>query len=118
MSGLRIKKHPAFKPVNYTFDTELNSILYDTEKRSVQLILNESEEVILVVEAEVQVEIEWKGSANEILEHLEKNIRKNLRKDGRRSGARLVSGKPIPLVNINMISNVKKEEIVLQKKLI
>ena len=58
MSGLRIKKHPAFKPVNYTFDTELNSILYDTEKRSVQLILNESEEVILVVEAEVQVEIE------------------------------------------------------------
>ena len=58
MSGLRIKKHPASKSVNYTFDRELNSILYDTEKRSVQLILNKSEEVILVDEAEVQVEIE------------------------------------------------------------
>ena len=62
---------------------------------------------------EIQVEIERSDSANEILAGLEKNlrnIRSNLRRDGRRSGFRLISGKPVPEVAINMISNIKKKK--------
>ena len=36
MSGFRTKKHPTFKAVSNTFDREWNSILYNTEKRSVE----------------------------------------------------------------------------------
>ena len=64
-SGLRIKKHPAFKAVR-------NSIFYDTEKRLVELLLKESEEAVSVVEEEIQVEIERSDSTNEILKDLEK----------------------------------------------
>ena len=71
-SGLRIKKRPAFKPVSDTFEGEWNSILYNTEKRLVELLLKESEDAVSVVEAEIQVEIERSDSTNEILEHLEK----------------------------------------------
>ena len=46
--------------------------LYDTEKRLVELLLNESEEAVTVVDAEMQVEIERSDSTNEILEDLEK----------------------------------------------
>ena len=72
LSGLRIKKRPAFKPLSDTFKGEWNSILYDKGKRLVELLLKESEEAVSVVEAEIQVEIERSDSANEILEDLEK----------------------------------------------
>ena len=57
-SGLRIKKHPAFKPVSDTFVEEWNSVLYSEEKGIVELLLKESEKAISVVEAEIQVEIQ------------------------------------------------------------
>ena len=41
-------------------------------KDQLKLILKESDAVVLVVEAKIQVEIEWSGSTNEILEHHEK----------------------------------------------
>ena len=71
-SGLRIKKRPVFKAVNDIFEGEWNSILYDTEKRLVELLLKKSEEAVSVIEAEIQVEIERSDSTNEILEDLEK----------------------------------------------
>ena len=71
-SGLRIKKRPAFKPVSDTFEGKWNSVLYNTEKRLVELLLKESEEAASVVEAEIHVEIERSDSTNEILEDLEK----------------------------------------------
>ena len=71
-SGLRIKKRTPFKAVSDTFEGEWNSILYDTEKRLVELLLKESQEAVSVVEAEIQVEIERSDSTNEILEDLEK----------------------------------------------
>ena len=120
-SALRIKKRPAFKPVSCTCDREWNSILYDTAKRLVELLLKRSKKAFLVVETEMQVEIERSDSASEISQDPEKNIRNirnNLKKDGRRSGVRLDSGKPIPQVTKSMILDVKKEEIVLKNKLI
>ena len=96
--GLRIKKCLAFKFVSDTFEGKWNSILYDMEKRLVELLFRESEEVVLVVEAEIQVEIGWSDSTNEILDDLEKKhkeYKEQLEKKNRkRSGVRLHSGKP------------------------
>ena len=41
-SGLRIKKRPAF--LCYAFEGEWSSVMYDMEKRLVELLLKESEE--------------------------------------------------------------------------
>ena len=43
-----------------------------------------------------------------------RSIKKNLRKEVRRGGFRLDSGKPMQQVAVNMISNIKKEEIILK----
>ena len=40
--GLRIKKRSAFEAVTDHFENQWNSILYDTEKRMVKLLLKES----------------------------------------------------------------------------
>ena len=46
--------------------------MYNTKKRLVEVLLKESEKAVLVVEAEIQVEIEQGDSTNKILEDLEK----------------------------------------------
>ena len=71
-SGLSIKKRPVFQAVSDNFEREWNSILYDTSKRLVELLLKESEEAVSVFEAEIQVEIERSDSTSEILEDLQK----------------------------------------------
>ena len=40
--GLRIKKLPAIKAISEDFSNQLNSVLYDSEKRLVHLLLGET----------------------------------------------------------------------------
>ena len=120
-SGLRITKRPAFTPVSDTFEVEWNSILYDTEKRLVELLLKESEGAISVVEAEIQVEIERSDCTNEILEDLEKKhkeYKKQPEKRWKKKWSQIRFREAKTQVAINMISNIKKEEIVLKNQLI
>ena len=44
--GLRIKKLPAIKPILEHFSNQWNSVLYDSEKRLVQLLLAETQKVV------------------------------------------------------------------------
>ena len=44
--GLRIKKLPAIKPISEDFSNQWNSVLYDSEKRLVQLLLAETQKVV------------------------------------------------------------------------
>ena len=53
-SGLRITERLPFKPLSDTFEGKYNSILYDKEKRLVELFLKNSEEAVSVVEIEIQ----------------------------------------------------------------
>ena len=55
-SGLRIKKRPAIIAIFDTFEEQWNFVLYDAEKKLVQLLLKESE--LIVNEIEIQIEIE------------------------------------------------------------
>ena len=55
-SGLRIKKRPAITAIFDTFEEQWNFVLYDAEKKLVQLLLKESE--LIVNEIEIQIEIE------------------------------------------------------------
>ena len=43
--GLRIKKVPAIKPISKDFSHKWNLVLYDSEKRLVQLLLAETQKV-------------------------------------------------------------------------
>ena len=45
-SDWRFKKGSAFKPVSNTFEGEWNSILYNTEKKIVELLCKESEKTV------------------------------------------------------------------------
>ena len=56
-SGLRITERLPFKPLSDTFEGEQNSILYDNEKRLIELLLKNSEEAVSVIEVEIQEEI-------------------------------------------------------------
>ena len=62
--GLRIKKRPAFAAVTDHFENQWNSILYDTEKRLVKLLLKESENVIAKIDAEIEIELQRGGKLN------------------------------------------------------
>ena len=44
--GLRIMKLPAIKPISEDFSNQWNSVLYDSEKRLVQLLLAETQKVV------------------------------------------------------------------------
>ena len=56
-SGLRITERLPFKSLSDTFEGEQNSILYDNEKRLIELFLKNSEEAVSVIEVEIQEEI-------------------------------------------------------------
>ena len=51
--GLRIKKQPAFTPTTEDFYIEWNSILYDTERKLVELLLVESKKVVAKIEINI-----------------------------------------------------------------
>ena len=59
-SGLKINKTPAFQPRSANFYQHWNTVLYDTEKRLVKLLLEESEKVIERVETEITREMDKK----------------------------------------------------------
>ena len=44
--GLILKKLPAIKPISEDFSNQYNSVLYDNEKRIVQLLLAETQKVV------------------------------------------------------------------------
>ena len=44
--GLKIKKLPAIKPISEDFCNQWNSVLYDSEKRLLQLLLAETQKVV------------------------------------------------------------------------
>ena len=46
------------------FENQWNSILYDTEKRLVKLLLKESENVIAKIDAEIEIELQKGGELN------------------------------------------------------
>ena len=83
------------------------------EWRLVESNLKKSEGAVWVIEAKIQLQIEWSENKNEILENPKKNKRNkrnNLRTDGRRTEVRLYLEKPIPRLVINIVLNINKEE--------
>ena len=58
MSGFRTKKHPTFKAVSNTLIENGIQSCTIQRKDQLKLILKESDAVVLVVEAQIQVEIE------------------------------------------------------------
>ena len=58
-TGLKINKKPAFQPISGNF-YQWNTVLYDTEKRLVMLLLEESEKVIATVEMDITREMDIK----------------------------------------------------------
>ena len=54
--GSRIKKRPSFETVTDHFKNQWNSILYDTEKRLVESLLKESENVIPKIDTDIEIE--------------------------------------------------------------
>ena len=62
---LRIKKRPAFEAATDHFENQWNSILYDTEKRLVKLLLKESENVIAKIDTEIEIELQKGGELSQ-----------------------------------------------------
>ena len=56
-SGLRIKKRPAITSISDTFEEQWNFVLYDAEKKLVQLLLKESEPIVNEIEIQIETEI-------------------------------------------------------------
>ena len=63
--GLRIKKRPAFEAATDHFENQWNSILYDTEKRLVKLLLKESENFIAKIDTEIEIELQKGGELSQ-----------------------------------------------------
>ena len=57
-TGLKINKKPTFQPISGNFYQQWNTVLYDTEKRLVSLLLEESEKVIETVEMNITREMD------------------------------------------------------------
>ena len=72
-SGLN--KRPAFNHARNTFKGEWNSILCVTERRLVKPLFKKSQEPVSVLEAEIQLEIDWIDGENKILEDIEINLK-------------------------------------------
>ena len=56
-SGLRIKKRPAINSIFDTFEEQWNFVLYDAEKKLVQLLLKESDRIVNEIEIQIEIEI-------------------------------------------------------------
>ena len=58
--GLRVKKLPAIKPISENFSSQQNSVLYDSEKHLVQLLLAEMGNVVEKTQTEFNEELHEK----------------------------------------------------------
>ena len=54
---MRIKKCPAINSISDTFEEQWNFVLYDAEKKLVQLLLKESERIVNEIEIQIEIEI-------------------------------------------------------------
>ena len=54
---MKINKCLAFESVTNDFENQWNSVLYDAEKRLVELLLKESGNVVAKVQSEIELEI-------------------------------------------------------------
>ena len=59
-TGLKLNKHPTFQPVSPDFDLNWNNVLYDAEKKLVELLLEESKKVITKIYTGIAIEMEMK----------------------------------------------------------
>ena len=57
-SGFRIKKCLVMNAIFDTFKEQWNFVLYDTEKKLVQLLLKESEPIVNKIEIKIEIEID------------------------------------------------------------
>ena len=73
LSGKGLNKRPPFNHARNTFKGDWNSILCVTERRLVKLLLKKSEKPVLVLEAEIQLEIDQSDGEKKILEDIETN---------------------------------------------
>ena len=51
-TGLKLKKHPVFQPVSPDINLNWNNVLYDAEKKLVELLLEESKKVVTKIETQ------------------------------------------------------------------
>ena len=72
--GLRIKKQPAFMPTTEDFYIKWDSILYDAERKLVELLLVESEKVVAKIEIGINNQLieEYSTEASKKREELER----------------------------------------------
>ena len=60
------------------FENQWNSILYDTEKRLVELLLKESENVIAKIEIEIETELQKGGELSQRVKREKQLEQKNM----------------------------------------
>ena len=60
------------------FENQWNSILYDTEKRLVELLLKESENVIAKIEIEIETELQKGGELSQRVKREKQLEQKNV----------------------------------------
>ena len=81
---MKINKCLAFESVTNDFENQWNSVLYDAEKRLVELLLKESGNVVAKVQSEIELEILDSETTYEVtLERLEQKhakFKQNLEK--------------------------------------
>ena len=75
-SGFRIKKRLVMNTIFDTFKEQWNFVLYDTEKKLVQLLLKESEPIVNGIEIQIEIEIDndHATTGNAKRKQLEKSI--------------------------------------------
>ena len=57
--GLRINKAPAIQPISENFNNQWNTILYDSEKRLIRLLLEETQKVVEKTRTDFDIKI-WR----------------------------------------------------------
>ena len=127
LKGLKIKKVPAFQPVNEDFFTKWEEILYNAEKNLVELLLYESSNVIAKIRIDFSIEIyklhldDYKTKRNELSDknkffkkQLEKRSSKNwhnLKKQSEISPEETDDKLTATLANLSRQSSMYKEAV-------
>ena len=93
-SGLRIKKRPAINSISDTFEEQWNFVLYDAEKKLVQLLLKESEHIISKIKIQIEIKIsndhiKTGSTKHKQLEEKHLKFRQQLEIDEERNGRNL-----------------------------
>ena len=111
---MRIKKCPAINSISDTFEEQWNFVLYDAEKKLVQLLLKESEYIINKTKIQIEIKIsndpiKTGSTKHKQLEEKHLKFRQQLEIDEERNGRNLknVRGKK------SMMNSFKREETKL-----